>query len=79
LSLVALLLALALMELALPAFNRLFDKELAFTGRAFGLALPLLCSFVLLGYRGGFLSCLRSIAFSTDRWCCELVVNNSDR
>ncbi|MCI0696538.1 ABC transporter permease [candidate division KSB1 bacterium] len=48
LSLGALVLAFVLMDLALTMFNRLFDKELTFMGIGYGMALPLLCGFVLL-------------------------------
>ncbi len=48
LSLGALVLAFVLMDLALTMFNRLFDKELTFMGVGYGMALPLLCGFVLL-------------------------------
>src|SRR5690606_26072164 len=46
--LVALAFALGLSALTLPAFNRLFDKELTFSIGEYGIALPLLCTFVLL-------------------------------
>lgn len=48
LSLTALIMAFLLVALALPAFNRLFEKTLTFGAGDFGFALSLLCALVLL-------------------------------
>jgi len=47
LSITALGVSLMLTGLALPAFSRLFDKELAFWGAEYGFVLPLMAGFVL--------------------------------